>query len=62
MKRLIFIVTILLLLPELRAEDSLHVVAPDTLPAITSEPVDEPLDSIDIRLFEWMMTGLDTTA
>lgn len=62
MKRLIFIVTILLLLPELRAEDSLHVVAPDTLPAITSEPVDEPLDSIDIRLFEWLMAGLDTTA
>lgn len=61
MKRLIFIVTILLLLPELRAEDSLQVVVPDTLPAITSEPADEPLDSIDIRLFEWMMAGLDTT-
>ena len=40
----------------------MHVVAPDTLPAITSEPVDEPLDSIDIRLFEWLMAGLDTTA
>ena len=62
MKRLIFILTILFLLPELRAEDSLQVVAPDTLPAITYEPADEPLDSIDIRLFEWMMAGLDTTA
>lgn len=39
----------------------MQVVVPDTLPAITSEPADEPLDSIDIRLFEWMMAGLDTT-
>ncbi len=62
MKRLIFILTILLLLPELRGEDSLQVIAPDTLPAITSEPVDESLDSIDIKLFEWLMAGLDTTA
>lgn len=40
----------------------MQVIAPDTLPAITSELDDESLDSIDIKLFEWLMAGLDTTA
>ena len=61
MKRLIYILTLLLLLPELRAEDSLLVVAPDSLPAVMAVSADEPMDSIELRMFEWLMAGLDTT-
>ena len=35
--------------------------AEDTVPALP-ETADASLDSIDLRLFEWMMSGLDTTA
>lgn len=48
MKRLIYILTLLLSLPCLWAQDSLTVIH------------DEPVDSIDIKLFEWMLAGLDT--
>lgn len=53
MKRLIYILTFLLCLTHVQAEDS--------IPA-RSETADASLDSIDIRLFDWMMAGLDTTA
>ncbi len=48
------------LMPAMRAEDSIPVQPADS----TVAPVavaDEVMDSIDIKLFEWMIAGLDTT-
>ena len=46
-----------------RAEDTTAVVsqAADTLKAEATLQPEEPVDSIDIRLLEWMLAGLDTT-
>lgn len=60
---------ILLLLPlQVWAEDSITTLIPDsvalpaaTIVSVTEETTDEPLDSIEIRLLEWMLAGLDTT-
>lgn len=68
MKRIVYIIVLTLWLPCMRGEDSIAVLVSDSLmPAMDSlsaeEPgADEPLDSIELRLFEWMMAGLDTTA
>ena len=59
MKRILYIVVLTFLLPRVWAEDTI-VVPVDSI----VEPmavVDEPLDSIEQRLFEWMLAGLDTT-
>lgn len=72
MKRFINIVVGLLLTTCLWAEDTIVVSAVDTtqqsaqslqqpLDTMPLVAVDEPLDSIDLRLLEWMMAGLDTT-
>ena len=63
MKRTINIILLLLLLLPARAEDTTVVVsqAADTLKAEATLQPEEPADSIDIRLFEWMLAGLDTT-
>ena len=60
MKRILYIVTLTLLLPCMRAEDSIPVPV-DSTAVVTPVAVDEQLDSIELRLFEWMMAGLDTT-
>lgn len=44
----------------MRAEDSITAVVADSNVVVTSV-ADEQLDSIDLRLFEWMLAGLDTT-
>ena len=63
MKRTIHIILLLLLLLPARAEDTTAVVsqAADTLKAEATLQPEEPVDSIDIRLLEWMLAGLDTT-
>lgn len=61
MRRLIYILTLLLALPCVWAQDSATVSVADTLPTIAFEPAEELMDSTDIRLFEWMLAGLDTT-
>ena len=64
MKRTLYIILFILLLPIIKAEDTIPVLTADSLPADTVglELVeDQPLDSIDLRLFEWMLAGLDTT-
>ena len=64
MKRTLYIILFLLLLPYIQAEDSIPVLTADSLPADTvglEFAEDQPLDSIDLRLFEWMLAGLDTT-
>lgn len=63
MKRTIHIILLLLLLLPARAEDTTAIVsqAADTLKAEATLQPEEPVDSIDIRLLEWMLTGLDTT-
>lgn len=61
MRRLIYILTLLLALPCVWAQDSATVRVTDTLPTIAVEPADESLDSTAIRLFEWMLAGLDTS-
>lgn len=64
MKRTLYIILFILLLPIIKAEDTIPVLTADALPVDTMglELVeDQPLDSIDLRLFEWMLAGLDTT-
>ena len=63
MKRTINIILLLLLLLPVWAEDTTVVVsqAADTLKAEATLQPEESVDSIDIRLFEWMLAGLDTT-
>lgn len=61
MKRILYILTLLLSLPCVWAQDSVAVTDADTLTVVTAQPVDEPLDSLELRFFEWMMAGLDTT-
>ena len=61
MRRLIYILTLLLALPCVWAQDSATVSVADTLPTIAFEPAEELMDSTDIRLFEWMLAGLATT-
>ena len=64
MKRTLYIILFILLLPIIKAEDTIPVLTADALSVDTMglELVeDQPLDSIDLRLFEWMLAGLDTT-
>lgn len=64
MKRTLYIILFILILPSIKAEDTIPVLTADALPVDTMglELVeDQPLDSIDLRLFEWMLAGLDTT-
>ena len=62
MKRIIYIVTLALSLTAARAEDSILVAVADSMvaPAEVLAP-DVLTDSVDLRLFEWMLAGLDTT-
>lgn len=61
MKRFIYIVLFTLsLLPTMWAEDSISTAIADST-ASAIELADEQMDSVEIRLFEWMLAGLDTT-
>ena len=59
MKRILYIVIFTLLIPCLRAEDTIPTWSDST--TISAEWAEEPLDSIDLRLFEWYFASLDTT-
>ena len=74
MRKTLYITILLMLMPLMRAEDSIPVLATDsalladsiTAPADSlaalTPAVDEPLDSLELRLFEWMWAGLDTSS
>ncbi len=60
MNRVLYIVFLLCVLSVVRAEDSIPAVASDSA-TVEWTLADEPLDSLDLRLFDWMIAGLDTT-
>lgn len=74
MRKILYITILLMLMPLMRAEDSIAVhatdsalladsaVAPTDSLAAQALAVDEPLDSLELRLFEWMWAGLDTSS